>query len=103
MGFWDRMEDVFGKGIEASKDVIEKARDKAKEMGAKGILKFELMQLEKDTQHTFALLGSKVFELLEKKQEISLPADSEDFAELYTKIQELKEKIEDAEEKLKNE
>ena len=102
MKFWERMEKVFNQGIEVSKDVIEKARDKAKEMGEKGILKFEIMQLEKDAEKLFVKLGTKVYELYIVNKSIKLPGDSSEVMDLFKEIYSIQEKIDDKEETLKN-
>ena len=42
MKFRERMEKIFKEGIETSKDVLEKAKEKTKEAGEKGALKIKI-------------------------------------------------------------
>lgn len=41
--FWDRIESAINQGIDSSKGVLGKAKERAKDLGARGVLKFDLM------------------------------------------------------------
>ena len=70
MGIRERLEKVIDDGLDASKDFLKKAKDKAQDLGEKGSHKLEIMKLEHQAEKKFALLGANVFEtLVEKKQE----------------------------------
>ena len=73
MDFWERMEKLLNKGIETSKEVVDKAKIKAKDLGDKGVLKYEMMQLEKQAEMRFSQLGKTVYELMvkDKKDHVS--------------------------------
>ena len=96
MGFWDKMEDVFNQGIQSSKEMLGKAKEKAKDLGEKGVLKYEIMQLEKQAEKKFGLLGSRVYEKLINKDQASV--SKEVFKDLLEDILDLKQRIEDKEE-----
>lgn len=102
MGFWERMEKVISQGINSSKDVLEKARDKAKDLGEKGILKFEIMQLEKQAESGFMKLGSKIYELIDNDHLLELLEKYPEIKDVCKEIHEVKIKIEDKEINLKD-
>ncbi len=99
MGFWDRMEKIINQGIESSKEVFGKAKEKAKDLSEKGVLKFEIMQLEKQAENRFAKLGVRVYEELIKKKSTSVSANT--LKALLQDILDLKKRIDEKEEILK--
>jgi len=101
MGFWERMEEIINKGITTTRDVLDKARDKTKELGEKGSLKFQMMQLESQAEKRFAQLGSKVFELLVKEGKNTVSKSTEEIKSIIDEIKQLEEKIDGIEEKMK--
>jgi hypothetical protein len=101
MGFWDRMKEVLDKSIETSKDVLIKAKEKAQELGEKGVLKYEIMQLEKNAEKKLALLGAKTFELLVKEDKNSISKSTQGVKEILEDIKDIEEKIDGKEEALK--
>ena len=102
MSFWDRMQEVINQGVETSKDVLNKAKEKAKDLGEMGILKYEIMKLEKQAEKNFLLLGSKVFELFVEKKMGSVNKDDENIKKLISEVTEIQKEIEEKEEALKN-
>ena len=102
MSFWDRMQKVIDQGIETSKDVLGKAKEKAKDLGEKGILKYDILKLEKQEEKEIIVLGSKVFELLVEKKEDSISRDNEDIKNIIDQIIDIQTKIDEKEEELKN-
>jgi len=102
MKFWERMQQVIEQGVETSKDVLSKAKEKAKDLGEKGILKFDIMKLEKHAEKNLLLLGSKVFELIVEKGEVAVKKEDEAIKKIIDEILEIKEKIEEKEEELEN-
>jgi hypothetical protein len=102
MGFWDRMKEILDKSFETSKDVLEKAKDKAKELGEKGLLKYEIMQLEKSAEKKIVLLGTKVFELLVKEEKNTISKTTPGIKEILQEMLDIEEKINEKEESLKN-
>ena len=102
MSFWERMQQVIDQGIETSKDVLNKAKEKAKDLGEMGILKYDIMKLEKQAERDFLLLGSKVFELFVEKKEETIQRDNEDINDVIDDIISIQKKIDEKEEELKN-
>ncbi len=98
MGFWERMEETINQGIRSSKEILGKAREKAKDLGEKGVLKFEIMQLEKQAEKKLARLGARVYEKLEIKNQATV--SREILKDLLQDILDLKHRIEEKEESL---
>lgn len=97
MSFLKRMEGIISKGKATSKEVLEKAKDKTKELGEKGALKFKIMQLEKQTEKKFAQLGSKVYELLVKTDRNTVSEGTPEIKTCIKEIADLEKKLEENE------
>jgi hypothetical protein len=54
MGFWERSKDLLDQGIMSSKDIFETTKTKTKELGGKGVIRFEIGQLERQVERRFA-------------------------------------------------
>ena len=101
MGFWDRMKDVVDKGIETSRDVLGKATDKAKELGEKGVIKFEMIQLEREGEKKLIQLGTSVFDLLVKQEKASVTKGTAGIKETLEALADIEQKMDQKEEALK--
>ena len=73
----------------------------AKELGEKGVLKFEISQLERDASRKFALLGNSVYQTLAIKGQSSVTKNSADVKSLIAEIGELEKRIQEKEKALK--
>lgn len=62
MDFMQRLQDGLNKGLNVSRDLFGKAKDKAQELGEKGVLKVEIMQLEDQAAKLMGKLGALAFE-----------------------------------------
>ncbi|MBN1700187.1 MAG: hypothetical protein JW881_21930 [Spirochaetales bacterium] len=102
MSFWDRMQKIINDGIDASKEMLNKAKEKAQDLGEIGILKFEISQLEKQAEKNFLLLGSRVYEIFVEKQEHTIKNEQKEVKDIIQEILNIKKKIEEKEEILKN-
>jgi hypothetical protein len=98
---WDRVLKVVNQGVDTSKDFLEKAKAKAQELGEKGLLKFDIMQLESQTQKCLQQLGSKVFEIFMKDNKDSVAKTDASIGAIIKEITDLGKKIEEKEESLK--
>ena len=99
MDFMQKMQDGFNKGLAASRELLHKAKDKAQELGEKGVLKVEIMQLEDQASKLAGKLGVHVFEAfsdgrtsIEKTEEISA---------IVAEIEAVKKSIEEKERQIK--
>jgi len=61
MTFGEKMKDLLEKGLDASKTIATKAGAKAQNLGEKGVLKLEIMQLEGQAQKLVSRLGAEVY------------------------------------------
>ncbi|HUT66811.1 MAG TPA: hypothetical protein VMZ05_11805 [Spirochaetota bacterium] len=100
MAFWDNMKKAVKEGLESTKEVLEKAKDKTKELGEKGVTKFEIMQLEKQAEKRFCRIGTHVYDILVKKGQNTISKGTPDIKKLIDEIQEIEKEIDKKEEEL---
>lgn len=101
MAFWDKMKKVVKEGLMTSKEVLEKAKDKTKELGEKGATKFELMQLEKQAEKRFCQIGTHVYEVLVKEGQQTISKGTPEIKKLLQEIEEIEKNIDKKEAELK--
>ena len=92
MSFWDRMEEVVNQGLESSREAIGKAKEKARDLGEKGLLRYEISQIERQAEKKFSQLGAAAYEKLVVKDQATVSREA--VAELLDDIQELKNRLE---------
>jgi hypothetical protein len=97
MDFFERMKQVMSQGVETTRKGMEQAAEKARELGEKGVLRYEIMRLEKDVERKFAMLGSQTYRLLTEKAGGSVSGEVPEVGQLVREIKELQEKIEEKE------
>jgi hypothetical protein len=95
MGFRERMEQLIGQGLQASREVLDRAKDKAQELGEIGLLRYEIAQLEKQAQKLFGRLGMEAFDLLSAKGQASVSREA--VKELVAELEEVRKKIQQKE------
>ena len=98
MRFKERIEKVMHKGMDISREALEKT----KEAGEKGALKLKIMRLENDAQKKLAELGGEVYELFVEKGEESVSADAETIRAILDAVGKIEKEIAENEEKLKS-
>ena len=54
MSFWSRSKELLNKGAMSTKEVLEKAGEKGRELGEKGVARFTIGQLERQAENRFA-------------------------------------------------
>jgi hypothetical protein len=75
MTFSERMKAIFEQGLEASKDIAVKAGAKAQDLGEKGVLKFEIMQLEMQAKKWVERLGAEACRVFIEQGQDTLSAN----------------------------
>jgi hypothetical protein len=75
MTFSERMKTVFEQGLEASKDIAAKAGAKAQDLGEKGVLKVEILQLEAQAKKWVERLGAEACKAFIEQGQDSLSAN----------------------------
>ena len=95
----EKAQDWGTKGLEASRDFAAKAGAKIQELGEKGALMLEMKQLEGQVKKMISLLGAEVYRLYEQEKPIS--ADTPEIEKVLMQINTLKETLENRETELK--
>lgn len=86
MEFWDRMKNAVEKGLEGSRDLLGKAKDRAQDLGERGVLRLEIMQLENQAEKLIAKLGTRAYEALVTEQRLQIDKETEGVSELIAEI-----------------
>jgi hypothetical protein len=94
MTFAEKMQDMINKGLAASKDLAGKVGAKAKDLGAKGMLKLEILQLRSRVEKLTAKLGIEVYTSFVEKNEASVSKDSPAIAKILAEIEDQRAAIE---------
>jgi hypothetical protein len=97
MDLRERMKQVVGQGVATTRRGIEVAADKAREVGAKGALKVEILRLEREIERKLAQLGSHVYHLLAEEGQASVSAETPEVQGLAREVKELHRRLEDKE------
>lgn len=92
MDFWQRMRGALDRGVDTSKELFGKARDRAQDLSRTGVLKFELMQLEDQLEKQLAKLGHSAYDIL-KDGGTPVTLDNRDVQAIYEEISSLRESI----------
>lgn len=100
MGFWERSKDLLSQGVLSTKEIFEKATEKSKELGEKGVAKFEITQLEKQAEKRFAQIGRHVYEVLVKEGQQTISDGTTEIKKLLREVDEIEKTIDEKEEKL---
>jgi hypothetical protein len=100
MGFFERSKKLINEGMMSTKDVLDKAKEKTKELGEKGVAKFEIMQLEKQAEKRFAEIGRHVYEVLIKEGQQTISKGTAEIKRLLQEIEELENTIDEKETEL---
>lgn len=100
MDFNQRLQNLLDKGISLSKDVLSKAKDKAQELGEKGLLKLEIKHLEDQATQLLGKLGVEAYNAFSAgKKTLSRNATIES---LVQEIEKTKKLIEEKEQRLRS-
>lgn len=97
MDFWDRMKNAMDKGLEGSRDLFGRAKDRAQDLGERGVLRLEIMQLENQAEKLIAKLGTRTYEALVSEQRMQVDKDTEGVSELIEQIDDVRAKIREKE------
>lgn len=100
MDFWDRFRDTVDKGVESSRGVLGKAQERARDLGEKGVLRFEIMQLESRAEKLTTKLGARAFEVLIKEGQNTVSKKTSGVRELLEELAEIETRIKEKEEAL---
>ncbi len=97
MDFWDRMKVAMEKGLDGSRELLGKAKDRAQDLGERGVLRLEIMQLENQAEKLIGKLGARTYEALVKEKRLQVDRDTEGVTELIGEIDGVRERIREKE------
>ncbi len=100
MDFLERMKQAVDKGVEASKGFFGKAGETAKDLGAKGVLRLEIRELEGRAKKELSKLGHLVYDHFAVQEKASVTAKNSDVSAIIDEISHIKDEIQKREEKL---
>ena len=104
MRLWSRIERVLEQSVETSREVLDKARtgakelgESAKELGEVGVLKFDVLQLERRSAKVLSKLGHEVYEAFGERGRKTLSPDAEGVKELLAELRDIEQGIDEKE------
>ena len=97
MNLWNRIEKAVGQGLDVSREVLDKAREGAKDLSEKGVLKFDIMQLERQLMKVLSRLGQEVYDAFSVRNEKSVARDTVGVKELVVELGDIERRIEEKE------
>jgi hypothetical protein len=100
MNFIDRLKETISKGYENASDLLSDAAEKAKEMGEKGVIEYEIRKLEKEIENLMPVLGSEIYDLYRNKK-LKVLNEAEKAQKLLNEIENKEFQITDKENKLR--
>ena len=98
MDFWERMKVTMEKGLDGSRELLSKAKDRAQDLGERGVLRLEIVQLENQAEKLIGKLGARTYEALVKENRLQVDRETEGVAALIAEIDEVHDRIRDKEE-----
>jgi hypothetical protein len=93
MDFWDRVKSAMDKGLEGSKELLSKAKDRTQELGERGVLRVEIMQLENQAEKLLGQLGTRAYEALVTEGHDSITTSTDGVSEVIAKIDDVRQQI----------
>jgi hypothetical protein len=99
--FWSRVRGAIDKSLEVSRDVFTKARERTTELGERGVLRFELSQLEQQAEQLVAKLGEQTRRLLVDEAKSSVTRRNPAVRDILDEIERVEARIDEKREQLK--
>ena len=102
MTFNERMKEMLDQGLAASKEFAIKAGEKAQDLGERGVLMWDIKQLENQAQKLLTRLGSEVYLAFTDREQTSIERDAIEFRTILEELALVREQIDKKENELKN-
>jgi len=102
MTFSERMKELLEQGWDATKDFAIKAGAKAQDLGERGLIMWDIKQLENKAQKLIARLGNEALMAFTDKDQAELSRETPEIKAILDEIANTKEQIEKKEIELKN-
>lgn len=94
MDFFEKMQQGLNEGLDVSRDLFRKAKDKAKDFSEIGILKYEIKQLETMSEKLASRLGVTVYQTLCEAGQGTVSRKTPGIKEILDEIEEVRNKLE---------
>ena len=101
MTFSERMKEMLEQGLAVSKDLAAKAGAKAQDLSERGILMWDIKQLENQAQKLLTRLGNEAFIAFTEHDQGSIDRDAVEFKTILDEIVVVRDAIEKKEIELK--
>jgi len=102
MTFGERMKDMLEQGWTASKELAAKAGAKAQDLSERGVLMWDIKQLENQAQRLMLKLGNVTYIAFIEHDQSSIDRDSADLKTILDEISVIKDAIDKKESDLKD-
>jgi len=102
MTFSERMKDIFEQGLAASKEFAVKAGAKAQDLGERGVLLWDIKQLENQAQRQLTRLGNEVYMAFTDRDLETINRETLEFRTIMEELANIRDQIEKKEFELKN-
>lgn len=84
-------------GLDASREVLDKARVGVKDLSEMGVLKFEVAQLERQSMKVSSQLGHEVYDAFTARGQHTVSKNTAGVKELVTELADIERRIEEKE------
>ena len=102
MTFSERMKGMLEQGWAASKEFAVKAGAKAQDLGEKGVMMWDIKQLEGQAQKCLTKLGNEAYMAFTDRGQSTIERDAVEFRTILEELSIIREQIEKKEAELKN-
>ena len=102
MTFGERMKEILDQGLAVSKDFAAKAGEKAQDLGERGVLMWDIKQLENQAQKLITRLGNETYIAFTEHNQETINRQSVEFQTILEEISAIKNQLERKERELKN-
>jgi len=102
MTFSERMKDLLEQGWTASKEFAIKAGAKAQDLGERGLLMWDIKQLENQAQKLLTRMGNEAYIAFTDRDQTVIEREAVEFKTILDELASIREQIEKKEYELKN-
>jgi len=102
MTFSERMKDLLEQSWSASKEFAIKAGAKAQDLGERGLLMWDIKQLENQAQKLISRMGNEAYIAFTDRNQTTIDREAVEFRTILDEIANIKMQIEKKEYELKN-
>jgi hypothetical protein len=102
MTFSERMKDLLEQGWTASKEFAIKAGAKAQDLGERGLLMWDIKQLENQAQKLLTRMGNEAYIAFTDRDQTTIEREAVEFKTILDELASIRDQIEKKEYELKN-